>query len=106
MIKNIEVHRKNEDTDASIELLKKRDAKLVKKAIGKQATTSLKAKSVKESIAGQNLNQGIELSKNQLETVQKSLGSLATERGLTKLPQRFRSRRLAKKIKHARSELN
>lgn len=88
-----------------VELLKKRDAKLVKRAIGKYATSSLISKSVKESLSRQDINHGIELEKRQLETVQEALGKLATEKGLLKLPQRFRSRRLAKKLDHARKEL-
>lgn len=101
MSKRLEIHKETETEKASVEIIRKRDAKLIKKAIGAQATKSTQAKAVKESIA----KQGLEFDSKQLKTVQKSLGQLASEKGLTKLPQRFRSRKLVNQIKYARKEI-
>ncbi len=105
MSSRIEVHRPPESEKSGVEILKKRDAKLVKYAIGRLATDSVKAKAVKEALAHQNVKHGVEIEKQQLETVQKALGKLATEKGITKLPQRFRSRRLSRKLNLAKQEL-
>ena len=102
----IEVHRPPEAETPGVEILKKRDAELVKYAISRLAADSMKAKAVKDSLAHQDVKHGVEIEKQQLETVQKALGKLATEKGITKFPQRFRSRRLARKLGYARQELN
>lgn len=106
MSNRLVIHRSPEAKKPHVELLKKRDAKLVKRAIGRHATSSLISRSVKESLAHQDLSHGLEIEKRQLETVHEALGKLATEKGVLKLPQRFRSWRLAKKLDHARKELN
>jgi len=106
MSSRLVIHSSPEAEKPYVELLKKRDAKLVKRAIGKHAASSLRSRTVKDSLSHQNPNHGIELEKRQIETVQEALGKLATEKGLRKLPQRFRSRRLAKKLNYARKELH
>ena len=103
MNNRLEIHQATDTEKPHVELLKKRDIKLLKRALGKQAADSLKARSVRDSLKAQTTP---ELEKRQLEVARRSLGKLAAEKGITKLPQRYRSRKLARQLDHARKELH
>lgn len=92
-----------EEDKSLLEVQRRRDRKTIRKALGKSAVSSLRAKETLKNINKKGPK--VELESNQFEPIIKSLGELASEKGFSKIIQRYKSRKLSKRLKQAEKEL-